>query len=92
MLEPLLFLSSSCSIVLGGPHPRPTAFQKKNLVASEIESGTSESVARNSDHYTTEAVSDVERMLHFRCHFTNEASSGVPETLTNLMLNSKPML
>jgi hypothetical protein len=40
---------------LSGPRPRPTATQK-NAVASGIEPGTSVLAARNSDHWTTEAV------------------------------------
>jgi hypothetical protein len=56
--EPLPFLQSSSSIILtrlSGPRSRPTTFQK-NLVAQGVESGTPGSVARNSDHQTTEAV------------------------------------
>jgi hypothetical protein len=56
--EPLLFLPSSSSIVLtrlSGPRCRPTTSQK-DLVVPAIEPGTSGSVARNSDHYTTDAV------------------------------------
>jgi hypothetical protein len=40
---------------LSGPHARPTTSQKKSGSAG-IEPGTSGSVARNSDHSTTEAV------------------------------------
>jgi hypothetical protein len=40
---------------LSGPRSRPTTSQK-NLVAPEIEPETSASLARNSDHWTTEAV------------------------------------
>ena len=60
-LEPLLFYSSSSSIDLrrltrlSRPRSRPTTTQK-NLVVPGIEPGTSVSVARNSDHQTTEAV------------------------------------
>jgi hypothetical protein len=53
--EPLLFLPSSSSVVLtrlSGPRSRPTTF----FVVPGIKSGTSGSVARNSDHQTTEAV------------------------------------
>jgi hypothetical protein len=48
--EQLLFHSSSSSVILmrlSGPRSRPTTSQK-NLVAPEIESGTSLSLARNS--------------------------------------------
>ena len=51
-LEPLLFYSSSSSVDLtrlSRPSSRPTTTQK-NLVAPGIESETSVSVARNSDH------------------------------------------
>jgi hypothetical protein len=54
----LLSLSSSSSFIL--IEAEWTSFQthyySDNLVAPGIESGTSESVVRNSDHYTTEAV------------------------------------
>ena len=36
--------------------PFQTHYYSENLVAPGIEPGTSVSVARNSDHYTTEAV------------------------------------
>jgi hypothetical protein len=36
--------------------PVQTLYFSEDLVAPEIEFGTSESVARNSDYYTTEAV------------------------------------
>jgi hypothetical protein len=54
ILDSILFLASSSSVVLtrlSGPH-----YFSKNLVAPGIEPRTSESVARNPDHYTTEAV------------------------------------
>ena len=58
-LEPLLFFYSSSSSVdltrLSRPRYRPTTTHK-NLVAPGIEPETSVSVARNSDHQTTEAV------------------------------------
>ena len=60
-LEPLLFYSSSSSVDLtrltrlSRPRSRPTTTQK-NLVAPGIKPETSVSVARNSDHQTTEAV------------------------------------
>jgi hypothetical protein len=44
--EPLIFHSSSSSIIL----PFQTHHFSENLVAPGIESGTSGSVARNSDH------------------------------------------
>jgi hypothetical protein len=53
--EPLLFLPSSSSVALtrqSGTRSRSTTF----FVVPGIEPGTSGSVARNSDHYTTEAV------------------------------------
>jgi hypothetical protein len=56
--ELLLFLSSSSSVVrtsLSGPRSRPTTTQK-NLVAPGIEPGTSGSIARNSEHQTSEVV------------------------------------
>jgi hypothetical protein len=59
--EPLLFHSSSSSVVLtrlSGPFSRPLYFSE-NLLGPEIELGTSGSVARNSDHETTEAVPHV---------------------------------
>jgi hypothetical protein len=55
--EPLLFLSSSSSVELtrlSGPRSRPTPSQR-------IEPGTSGSVARNSDHWTAEAIWVVRR-------------------------------
>jgi hypothetical protein len=55
--EPLLFLPSSSSIVLtrlSGPHSRPTTCQK--IWQSRDRTQTSGSIARNSDHYATEAV------------------------------------
>jgi hypothetical protein len=36
--------------------PIPDLLLPENLVAPRIEAGTSGSVARNSDHWTTEAV------------------------------------
>jgi hypothetical protein len=45
--EPLLFLSSSSSILLT---PFQTHYFAENLVAAGIETGTSESVARISGH------------------------------------------
>ena len=60
-LEPLHFYSSSSSIDLrrltrlSRHRSRPTTTQK-NLAVPGIEPGTSVSVARNSDHQTTEAV------------------------------------
>jgi hypothetical protein len=53
--EPLLFHSSSFSVILTRLRSRLTILQK-NLVAPGIELGTSGSVARKSDHQTTEAV------------------------------------
>jgi hypothetical protein len=58
-LEPLRFLPSSSSIVLtrlSGRRSRPTTSPKIYLMVLGIEPGTSGSVAKNSDHYTTEAV------------------------------------
>jgi hypothetical protein len=55
--EPLRFLSSSSSIVLtrlSGPVPDPLLLRKSG--SAENRTRTSGSVARNSDHYTTEAV------------------------------------
>jgi hypothetical protein len=41
---------------LGWVEPVPDPPLLKNLVALRIEPGTSRSVSRNSDHYTTQAV------------------------------------
>jgi hypothetical protein len=38
--------------------PVPDPYFSQNLIGSGIEPGTSGSVARNSDHETTEAVTD----------------------------------
>jgi hypothetical protein len=53
------FLSSSSSFILTKADwiPFQTHCYSENLVAPGIELGTSELAARNSDHYTTEAVS-----------------------------------
>jgi hypothetical protein len=49
--------------------PVETHYFSENLAGSGIEPGTSRSVARNSEHYTTEAVlSIVNRVVDFaRC-------------------------
>jgi hypothetical protein len=55
--EPLLFLSSSFSALLArlsGPVPHPLLLRKSGSV--ENGTRTSGSVARSSDHWTTEAV------------------------------------
>jgi hypothetical protein len=56
--EALLFLSSSSSFIRTRAEwtPFQTHCYVENLVAPEIEPGTSRSVAKNSDHQTTEAV------------------------------------
>jgi hypothetical protein len=57
--EPLLFHWSSSSVILtrmSRPRSRSHYFSE-NVVASGIEPGISGSVASNSEHYTTEAVS-----------------------------------
>jgi hypothetical protein len=46
--------------------PVPDPLFLRNLVAPGIEPGTSGSVAKNSDHYTTEAV---ENFLKIRLQF-----------------------
>jgi hypothetical protein len=55
--EPLLFLSSSSSIAftrLSGPVSDPVLLRKSGRAGNRAR--TSGSVARNSDHWTTEAV------------------------------------
>jgi hypothetical protein len=64
--EPLLFLSSSSSIVLmrlSGSRSKPTASQA-NLVAAGNRTRTSGSIAKNSDHRTTEAVHSICYLLY----------------------------
>jgi hypothetical protein len=70
-LESLFFHSSSSSIIftrLSGPVP--THYFSENLVALGIEPGLCGSVARNSDHRTTEAV------IHFNNIFTSTSRSS----------------
>jgi hypothetical protein len=60
---------------MSGPHSRPTIPQK-NLVALGIEPGTSGSVAKSCDHWTTVAVSlhhstDKNRLVRY---VTNETA------------------
>jgi hypothetical protein len=53
--KPLLFLSSSSSVVLtrlSGPRSRPTTSQKTGSAGNRTQA--SGSIARNSDYYTTE--------------------------------------
>jgi hypothetical protein len=55
--KPLLFRSSSSSVVptrLSGPVPDPLLLRKSGSAGNRTR--TSGSVARNSDHYTTEAA------------------------------------
>jgi hypothetical protein len=56
--EPLLVNSSGSSVNTQGVEwtPFQTHYLSENLVAPGIEPVTSGSVARNSDHYTTETV------------------------------------
>jgi hypothetical protein len=55
--EPLLFLSNSNTFILTRLWtPLQNHCYSENLVASRIEPGTSATVARNSDHQTTDAV------------------------------------
>jgi hypothetical protein len=56
--EPLLFLTSSSSVILTRVEwtPFQTHCYSENLVALGIEPWTSELAARNSDHYITEAI------------------------------------
>jgi hypothetical protein len=59
--EPLLSHSSSSSVILNEAEwtPFKIHYFSENLAAPRIERGTFGSVARNSDHWTTEAVSQL---------------------------------
>jgi hypothetical protein len=65
--KPLLFLSSSSSIVptrLSGPVPDPLLLRKSGSARNRTR--TFGSVARNSDHYSAEAVS-IYNAEHWNC-------------------------
>jgi hypothetical protein len=84
--EELLFPSSSSSIVLtklSGPRSRHTTSHKK-LVEPGIELGTSGSVARNSDHQTTEAV----YFLLLNMHKVSSYLTGSTMHLSSVARNS----
>jgi hypothetical protein len=72
--EALLFLPSSSSVILtrlSGPRSRPTTF------FFLVIPGASGSVARNSDHYTTEAVLVTQRLdkiIHINIVITHLSS------------------
>jgi hypothetical protein len=80
--EPLLFLPGGSAIIhaiLSGPISGP--HYSEEAVAPEIEPGASGSVARNCDHKTTEAVSEVLLCDRSRRDDTDALPSPVPHAM-----------